>query len=64
MSLLDVKFEFTPFKVALRDTVRWLVEHYDTDARIGRRTPANALEANGNGYKKGTAETEEPCKAK
>jgi hypothetical protein len=36
LSLLGDKFEFTPFDVALRDTVRWLVEHYDKDARIGR----------------------------
>lgn len=36
MSLLGDKFEFTPFDVALRDTVKWLVEHYDKDARIGR----------------------------
>ncbi|KAI0267283.1 hypothetical protein BC834DRAFT_822224 [Gloeopeniophorella convolvens] len=35
LSLLDADFEFTPFEAALRDTVRWLVEHYDTDARIG-----------------------------
>lgn len=35
MSLLGGKFEFTPFEVALRETVKWLVEHYDTDARIG-----------------------------
>ncbi|KAH9171104.1 GDP-L-fucose synthetase [Lactarius sanguifluus] len=39
LSLLGSKFEFTPFDVALRDTVRWLVEHYDKDARI-RRTNA------------------------
>ena len=36
MALLGGNFEFTPFDVALRDTVQWLVEHYDTDARIGR----------------------------
>lgn len=36
LSLLGENFEFTPFDVALRDTVQWLVEHYDTDARIGR----------------------------
>lgn len=36
LSLLGNKFEFTPFDVALRDTVKWLVEHYDKDARIGR----------------------------
>jgi len=35
LSLLGGKFEFTPFEVALRDTVQWLVEHYDTDARVG-----------------------------
>ena len=40
MSLLGDKFEFTPFDVALRDTVKWLVEHYDKDARIG---PTNAI---------------------
>ncbi len=37
MSHLGGKFEFTPFKVALRETIQWLLEHYDTDARIGRR---------------------------
>ncbi|KAI9508259.1 hypothetical protein F5148DRAFT_980108 [Russula earlei] len=37
LALLGGKFEFTPFKDALRDTVQWLVEHYETDARIGRR---------------------------
>lgn len=36
LSILEDKFEFTPFDVALRDTVKWLVEHYDKDARIGR----------------------------
>jgi GDP-L-fucose synthase len=36
LSLLGDKFEFTPFDVALRDTVQWLVEHYDKDARIGQ----------------------------
>jgi hypothetical protein len=36
LSLLGDKFDFTPFDVALRDTVQWLVEHYDTDARIGQ----------------------------
>jgi len=35
LSLLGGKFEFTPFEGALHDTVQWLVEHYDTDARIG-----------------------------
>jgi GDP-L-fucose synthase len=35
LSLLGDKFEFTPFDVAMRDTVQWLVEHYDTDARTG-----------------------------
>jgi hypothetical protein len=58
MSLLGDKFEFTPFEVALRDTVKWLVDHYDTDARIGRRTHGNNGVYNGtaNGHKKnGTA---------
>jgi len=41
MSLLGGKFEFTPFKVALRETVEWLVDHYDTDARIGLRSHGN-----------------------
>jgi hypothetical protein len=66
LSLLGGKFEFTPFKVALRETVQWLVDHYDTDARIGRRTHGNSglhdSEANG----KGTAapvEKEEASKA-
>jgi len=40
LSLLGGKFEFTPFEVALDDTVRWLVEHYDTDARIGHPNAA------------------------
>jgi len=54
MSLLGGTFEFTPFDVALRDTVEWLVDHYDTDARIGRRTHANNGVYNGaaNGNKK------------
>jgi hypothetical protein len=58
MSLLGDKFEFTPFNVALRDTVKWLVDHYDTDARIGRRGHGNVGAYNGaaNGNKKnGTA---------
>jgi hypothetical protein len=58
MSLLGDKFEFTPFEVALRETVNWLVDHYDTDARIGRRTHGNNGVHNGaaNGNKKnGTA---------
>ena len=41
MSLLEGQFEFTPFEVALHDTVKWLVDHYDTDARIGRRSHGN-----------------------
>lgn len=54
MSLLGDKFEFTPFEVALRETVEWLVDHYDTDARIGRRTHGNIGIYNGaaNGKKK------------
>ena len=48
MSLLGGKFEFTPFEVALRETVEWLVDHYDTDARIGRRSHGNNGAANGN----------------
>ena len=57
MSLLGDKFEFTPFEVALRDTVKWLVDHYDTDARIGRRTRGNNGVYNGaaNGNKKNGA---------
>ncbi len=58
MSLLGGKFEFTPFGVALRDTVQWLVDHYDIDARIGRRNHVNNGVHNGaaNGHKKnGTA---------
>ncbi|KAH9994537.1 epimerase-domain-containing protein [Russula compacta] len=37
LSLLGGEFGFTPFEDALRDTVQWLTEHYDTDARTGRR---------------------------
>lgn len=48
MSLFEGKFEFTPFDVALRETVNWLVDHYDTDARIGRRSHSGAA----NGKKK------------
>jgi hypothetical protein len=56
MSLLGGNFEFTPFEVALRDTVEWLVDHYDTDARIGRRTHLNNGVYNGaNGLKKNGA---------
>ncbi|KAF8500179.1 hypothetical protein F5888DRAFT_1679823 [Russula emetica] len=58
ISLLGGKFEFTPFEVALRETVNWLLDHYDTDARIGRRTQVNNGVHNGaaNGHKKnGTA---------
>jgi len=47
ISLLGSKFEFTPFKVALRETVRWLVENYDRDARIGRRKHGSNGESNG-----------------
>jgi hypothetical protein len=36
LSLIGENFKFTPFEDALRETVQWLVEHYDTDARIGR----------------------------
>jgi len=66
MSLLGGKFEFTPFAVALRETVQWLVEHYDTDARIGRRKHGSNGVHNGetNGHKEGTparVEREEPC---
>jgi hypothetical protein len=42
MSLLGNKFEFTPFEVALRETVQWLLDHYDTDARIERRAQGNS----------------------
>ena len=54
MSLLGGKFEFTPFTVALRETVEWLVEHYDTDARIGRRKQGSNGAYNGeaNGHNK------------
>lgn len=58
MSLLGGQFEFTPFEVALRETVKWLLNHYDTDARIGRRTHVGNSVYNGaaNGHKKnGTA---------
>ena len=58
MSLLGDKFEFTPFEVALRETVQWLLDHYDTDARIGRRNHGDNGVYNGasNGHKKnGTA---------
>lgn len=57
MSLLGGQFEFTPFEVALRETVKWLVDHYDTDARIGRRTHrSNGYNGTTNGHKKnGTA---------
>jgi len=50
----------------LRDTINWLVEHYDTDARIGRRMHHNKIDvSNGaaNGDKNGTpsfVEKEEP----
>jgi hypothetical protein len=55
MSLLGGKFEFTPFDVALRETIRWLAEHYDTDARIGRRKQGNVGGHSGeaNGHNKG-----------
>ena len=46
MSLLGGTFEFTPFEVALRETVEWFVDHYDTDARIGRRNHGNNGVAN------------------
>jgi GDP-L-fucose synthase len=36
LSLIGDNFKFTPFEDALRETVQWLVAHYDTDARIGR----------------------------
>jgi GDP-L-fucose synthase len=36
LSLIGDNFKFRPFEDALRETVQWLVEHYDTDARIGR----------------------------
>ncbi|KAH9974099.1 hypothetical protein BGW80DRAFT_202603 [Lactifluus volemus] len=36
LSLIGDNFKFTPFENALRETVQWLVAHYDTDARIGR----------------------------
>jgi hypothetical protein len=57
MSLLGGKFEFTQFEVALRETVKWLVDHYDTDARIGRRSHGNNGVYNGavNGHKKNGA---------
>ena len=58
MSLVGDNFEFTPFEVALRETVQWLVDHYDTDARIGRRSRGNDGVHDGaaNGHKKnGTA---------
>jgi len=56
ITLLGAKFEFTPFDVALRETVQWLVEHYDTDARIGRRAHSNNGVHNGaaKGHKNGT----------
>lgn len=58
MSLLGGKFEFTPFEVALRETVQWLLDHYDTDARIGRRTKGNSGVYNNaaNGHKKNGTE--------
>jgi len=45
LSLLGGKFPFTPFEEALRDTVQWLVEHYDSDARIGRTKASTDNEA-------------------
>ncbi|KAI0293924.1 hypothetical protein BC826DRAFT_1013252 [Russula brevipes] len=70
LSLLGGKFEFTPFEVALRDTVQWLVEHYDTDARIGRANPrtngTNVVQNGGaNGCKRESLDGTEvgrPCK--
>ncbi len=68
MSHLGGKFEFTPFKVALRETIQWLLEHYDTDARIGRRghSDKGAYKGAANGHKNGTpvhVERGEPIEA-
>ncbi|KAH9962135.1 hypothetical protein BC827DRAFT_1199182 [Russula dissimulans] len=45
LSLLGGKFPFTPFEEALRDTVQWIVEHYETDARTGRTKASAEKEA-------------------
>ncbi|KAI0305358.1 GDP-L-fucose synthetase [Multifurca ochricompacta] len=65
LSLLGNKFEFTPFEVALRETVQWFVEHYETDARVGRlnarKNGTNGIHAHG--FKREGVEMDRPNKA-